>query len=392
MQEDNEGFLYPAINLEFCTDCGLCEKVCPVICQEETHNKPLHVYAAKSKDEEMRLNSSSGGVFTLLAEKVIRNDGIVFGARFNERWEVVHDYTETIEGLSVFRGSKYVQSRIGKTYIQAKQFLKEGRYVLFSGTPCQIAGLKLFLRKEYDNLLTVDVVCHGVPSPKVWKEYLLQLIDNQRYMGGGKHVYNINMRDKYYGWKEFSVRILLSMEEDKISFRKKDKNSKNYSFYSQFSIDGKSTVIVEPLHKNIFLKGFLSNLYLRPSCHACPSKSFKSGSDITLGDYWGIQNVLPNFDDNKGVSLVMVNTQEGMSFFNGIDMLKEETSYASALKGNSPIEMSAKIPKKRALFFTSWKEGNVIPLIEKLTYQPFLMKMLFRIARLIKRKIKSIHG
>jgi coenzyme F420-reducing hydrogenase beta subunit len=189
MQEDIEGFLYPYVNTETCTNCRLCEKVCPVINQKD-QSKPLICYAAKNKDEEIRLESSSGGVFTLLAEKVIREGGVVFGARFNESWEVVHDYAETIERLSVFRGSKYVQSRIGKTYIHVKQFLKKGRFVLFSGTPCQIAGLRLFLGREYDNLLTVDVVCHGVPSPKIWNMYLNQIIDNQmldnaKKWGGG---------------------------------------------------------------------------------------------------------------------------------------------------------------------------------------------------------------
>jgi coenzyme F420-reducing hydrogenase beta subunit len=352
MQEDAEGFLYPEVNHQICISCGLCKKICPVINQTATNNKPINVYAAKSQNEEVRLNSSSGGVFYLLAEKIIQKDGVVFGACFNEKWEIIHDYTETIKGLNAFRGSKYVQSRIGKTFIQAKQFLKEGRYVLFSGTPCQIMGLKFFLRKEYDNLLTVDVVCHGVPSPKVWRMYLSQLTDNQK-------ITEVNFRDKRNRWR--------------------------------FVIEhpGKN-LIVEPLYKNVFTKGFLKDLYLRPSCYACPSKSFKSGSDITLGDYWGIQNVLPDFDDDKGVSLVMVNTQKGQSFFNDIDVIKQETSYSAALKGNPIIEVSVKIPKKRSIFFDQWNEENLIPLIEKLSYQSFIMKILFKIARL-KRKLKFIY-
>jgi coenzyme F420-reducing hydrogenase beta subunit len=184
MQEDNEGFLYPAIDLETCIDCSLCEKVCPEIHQKEVR-KPLQVYAAKNRNEEVRLQSSSGGIFTLLAEKIIEEHGVVFGARFDENWAVIHDYTETIEGLASFRGSKYVQSRIGETFSQAKQFLKSGRKVLFSGSPCQIAGLKLFLKKDYENLLTIDFVCHGVPSPKVWRKYIMQLSDSQLDKMGG---------------------------------------------------------------------------------------------------------------------------------------------------------------------------------------------------------------
>ncbi|MDR1399243.1 MAG: Coenzyme F420 hydrogenase/dehydrogenase, beta subunit C-terminal domain, partial [Treponema sp.] len=163
MRDDAEGFLYPEINDDICICCGLCEKICPIHLQINS-GKPLRVYAAKNQDEHIRGESSSGGIFTLLAEAVIHRGGVVFGARFNEKWEVIHDYTETVERLAEFRGSKYVQSIIGNTYKQVRDFLSGGRMVLFSGVPCQIAGLKAFLQKEYDNLLTVDLVCHGVPS------------------------------------------------------------------------------------------------------------------------------------------------------------------------------------------------------------------------------------
>ena len=171
MQEDKEGFLYPEVNLADCIDCGLCEIACPVL-HPAKERIPVAVCAAKHYDDNIRLASSSGGVFTFIAEQVIDEGGVVFGARFNDQWEVIHDYVETKEKLSCFRGSKYVQSRIGDTYKQVLHFLQSGRKVLFTGTSCQIVGLKLFLRKEYDNLLTVDVICHGVPSPKVWKKYL----------------------------------------------------------------------------------------------------------------------------------------------------------------------------------------------------------------------------
>lgn len=181
MREDEEGFLYPDVDESTCIDCGLCETVCPVI-HQSTVRKPIAVCAAKNKDEKIRLSSSSGGAFTALAESVIDEDGVVFGAKFDEDWSVVHDYMETREGLAAFRGSKYVQSRIGDSFKKAEQFLKAGRKVLFSGTPCQIAGLKRFLRKEYDNLLTVDFICHGVPSPGVWREYLKE--ETARQCGG----------------------------------------------------------------------------------------------------------------------------------------------------------------------------------------------------------------
>lgn len=223
MCEDEEGFLYPEVDENVCVDCGLCEKVCPVLHQAEDR-KPLAVYAAKNKNEEIRRQSSSGGVFTALAEEVIKDGGVVFGARFDEHWEVKHDYTETVEGLSIFRGSKYVQSRIEDCYQKVEQFLRAGRKVLFSGTPCQVAGLKLFLRKEYNYLLTVDFICHGVPSPGVWREYLKE--ETARECGRKNSVLShpdikdqdaliesILFRDKCLGWKKYSFALRASRQE-----------------------------------------------------------------------------------------------------------------------------------------------------------------------------------
>ena len=223
MKEDEEGFLYPVADKDVCIDCNLCEQVCPVLRQRE-EREPLDVYAAFNKNEEVRMQSSSGGVFTALAESIIKEGGVVFGARFNEDWEVVHDYVETVEGLSAFRGSKYVQSRIGCTFSQAEQFLKQGRKVLFSGTPCQIAGLKLFLRKEYENLLSVDFICHGVPSPGVWRQYLnefIALMGNKKnsvfspskpmVLNSIRDISRIEFRNKRLGWKKFSFALTLSV-------------------------------------------------------------------------------------------------------------------------------------------------------------------------------------
>lgn len=213
MQTDSEGFLYPVVDKDSCTDCGLCEKVCPVIHQSAPVG-PQATYIAINRDEGIRLQSSSGGIFSLLAEKIISEGGVVFGARFDENWDVVHAWTDTIEGIAPFRSSKYVQSRIGNTYREARAFLQQGRKVLFSGTPCQIAGLKKYLRKEYDNLLTVDFICHGVPSAGVWQRYLSELREELRAERGvGKNtvplsmdelpvITGISFRDKTNGWKK----------------------------------------------------------------------------------------------------------------------------------------------------------------------------------------------
>lgn len=208
---DKEGFLYPQVDVTRCIDCGKCEKVCPELV-EAGEGKATGVYAAKNPDDEVRRASSSGGIFTLLAKYVLAENGVVFGARFDKDWNVVHDYTESKEGLGAFRGSKYVQSRTGETFKQAERFLKAGRKVLFSGTPCQIMGLKRYLRREYDNLLTVDFVCHGVPSPLVWRKYIEETLVRQdekiQFRPTLNHLFSdempliegISFRDKCLGW------------------------------------------------------------------------------------------------------------------------------------------------------------------------------------------------
>ena len=218
MSQDEEGFLYPSVNKETCVDCGLCEKVCPVINQRTPHNKVQQTYAAINMTESIRMSSSSGGVFRAIADIVIQDNGVVFGARFDDDWSIIHDCTETLDGLAAFQGSKYVQSKIGDCYQRAKTYLDQGRKVLFSGTPCQIVGLNLFLRKPYSNLITVDLICHGVPSPRVWNEYLKEEIARQcnrknSVLPRPIHekdvlVEGIAFRDKSEGWKKYSFALV----------------------------------------------------------------------------------------------------------------------------------------------------------------------------------------
>jgi coenzyme F420-reducing hydrogenase beta subunit len=172
--QDAEGFYIPEIDYEKCRSCGVCIKACPAA-NKKQKSRPLVCYAAKNRSEQIRLKSSSGGVFHILAEEILDAGGVVFGASFNNDWEIVHDYIESIDDISKFHGSKYVQSWMGDSYRKCKNFLDAGRNVLFSGVPCQIAALKQFLGKDYENLLTVDLVCHGVPSPGVWKKYIDEL-------------------------------------------------------------------------------------------------------------------------------------------------------------------------------------------------------------------------
>lgn len=347
MKDDKEGFLYPEVNLADCIDCGLCEKVCPVL-HPAKERRPVAVYAAKHCDDNIRLVSSSGGVFTFIAEKVIDEGGVVFGARFNDQWKVIHDYVETKDRLSCLRGSKYVQSRIGDTYKQALHFLQSGRKVLFTGTSCQIAGLKLFLRKEYDNLLTADVICHGVPSPKVWKKFLDEITSTNRLQ-----VTDISFRNKQKGWRNY----FLSVKSDEKEL---------------------SDI---PVYSGIYSHLFLADLMLRPSCYSCPAKSGESCSDITLGDFWGIENILPEFDDDKGCSVALLYNPKSKYFIEGMNI--SDVVYNQAKHGNPSLEVSANCPVNRNYFFRLLNSDKSLADIHHLCFNTSLIQ---RVRRFIFRK------
>lgn len=361
---DKEGFLYPVVNAEVCINCGLCEKVCPVLHPKKKEVQP-DVFAVINTDEKIRLQSSSGGIFTLIAEKIIDEGGVVFGARFNENWEVVHDYTETKEGLSYFRGSKYVQSNLGEAFNQAKSFLDAGRKVMFTGTPCQIAGLKNFLRKSYDNLLAVDVICHGVPSPTVWKGYLGQSVKNiyknQPLSKGTLKlkdvIQNINFRSKENGWKNYHVAI-------------EYKNGERES---------------TPFYQNMYMNAFLSDFSLRPSCFACPAKLDNMQGDITLADCWGIDKLKPEIDDDKGCGLMLIHNPIIWKQYDEVSsIVKYPLSLSDVVKYNPMITRSVNSPVNRTLFFDLLFRIGL-----KKSYQYVTSsRLLIRILRSLYRKLK----
>lgn len=370
MHEDEEGFLYPQVDVTLCVDCGLCEKVCPMLAQNDV-KKALQIFAAKNKNEHQRLRSSSGGIFILLAEQTIKMGGVVFGARFDKNWEVEHCYVETIEELEPLMRSKYAQSRIGNTYKEAEQFLKEGRRVLFVGTSCQISGLHRFLRKDYNNLLSVDFICHGVPSPGIWRKYLQEIKNNAlQSEAAGKNtvlpfslksmpvITGINFREKGlggYGWKKFGFVV----------------HGK-----SPLKGDQNSVLLSVDFGKDIYMKGFLRNLYLRPSCYNCLVKSGKSQSDLTIGDFWGISKLKPEIDDDKGIGAILVYTHKGIEALGFISCDKIAMTYNDVIMENPAIYSSVMLTNNRKRFWQFFfLTNNIKESVNKALISSFMDKV-----------------
>lgn len=349
MDSDSEGFWYPKVNYDKCIKCGLCVRVCPIINKITVENNPK-AYACNNKDEDVRLESSSGGIFTLAADQVIDSGGVVFGVGFDEEFKVVHTYIENKEELHKFRGSKYVQSKIGNTYEQAKSFLAQGRKVLFTGTPCQIGGLKSYLGKEYENLFCMDNICHGVPSPKVWGRYL-----SYRSTEAGSEPRRIAFRLKNEGWKLYSVSFLF-------------KNDTEYR---------------ETLRTDLYMRAFLKDVCLRPSCYACEFKTLNRESDITLADFWGIQNILPEMDDDKGTSLIFVNSDLGQTMLEKIkdNIRYKEVDIDQAVSYNPSAIKSVDMNPNRDSFFEELDQLDFDKLVKKYCTDKLDVR--------IKRKVKS---
>lgn len=321
MVADEEGFLYPEIDTERCIQCGKCQEVCAA-------DKPLagsfgfekRAFAVWNRDLEIRRNSSSGGVFYALAEQVLSVGGIVYGAAFDDDFEVRHRRIETIEELPALMGSKYVQSDTGRTYRLVLEDLKSGFFVLYSGTPCQISALLRFVGEYSKQLITASVICHGVPSPDVWRKYLS--LKKGQY--GENVIKKISFRDKSSGWKNFCV----YMEFERYRYLRSHR-------------------------EDLYMQGFLQNLFLRSSCYQCRAKGFSTGADIVMGDFWGIHEEIPGIDTDIGVSSVIVCTSKGLELWNKVkqSMCFWETSCDAICRHNNAFGHSVPRNNNRDSFF-----------------------------------------
>lgn len=334
LKEDTEGFLYPDVHSDLCISCGLCNKVCPIESSKTDQSEIFkgQAYCAINNNLQERLDSSSGGIFTLVAREIMSDGGMVIGCAFDEKYMAHHIAISNTNEISMLRGSKYLQSRIENTYIIAKRELDAGKKVLYSGTECQIAGLKGYLNKEYENLYTVDVLCHGVPSPKLWQQYLKEKTN----VGA---IQTINFRDKTEGWKKFSVKIV--------------GDKKNYR---------------ENLLTDKFMQLFLKDICLRPSCYACKFKGINRISDITLGDAWGIENHLPKLDDDLGTSIVLVHSQKGSKLLEAIGskITLKAGEVDIILPPSADSRKSVFMHKNRGKFFIKLSKGASIEQLSNL--------------------------
>lgn len=358
MQEDSEGFKYPAIDKSKCIDCGLCCKVCPLDKKLENVIAPAASFACTAKDENFAKQSSSGGVFPLLANMFAKQQAVIYGVAFDNNWKVKHIRVNDIDELKKLYTSKYVQSDMGDSFKQVKHDLDIGKEVLFAGTPCQVAGLKSYLSKEYNNLTTVDFICHGVPSPLVWQRYIIAMekkLNNK--------ITEISFRDKKDGWKNYYFKLSTANGD----------------------------VFYEKHGENIYMKGFLKDLYLRPSCYDCKFKTLHRASDITLADFWGIEKIIPEINVEKGVSLCWASSEKGDTILDKAlkQTIYEQVDLNEAIKHNPSAITSVKRHKNRNKFFEdiSKSDIDIISLIEKYYDNRSLRK---RLSYKLRTKIKSL--
>ncbi len=355
MKYDIEGFAYPSIDKDKCVKCNLCKNVCPV--GKDLEIKEYSMHAAYNRDANVRQNSSSGGIFYALAKRIIQNNGVVYGASFNSKFEVIHEKVSNISEINKLMRSKYVQSAIGDIYSDIKKTLNLGKRVLFCGTPCQVYGLKTYLGKDYKKLYLVDFVCHGVPSPHIFNLYIDR--EQKKYKSD---IIDINFRDKVTGWNNYSVTL---------KFNNGQQRSLNYM-------------------KDLFFIAFMRDAILRPSCYQCEFKGKHRQSDLTLGDFWGVENVFSEMHDNKGVSLVCINSEKGKRLINDKNIKMYDTVIESNIisKYNKSFFCSPTVPSFRDKLFIKINEDNFESIIKKYCTYSLKRRVYNKIIRILRGKSK----
>lgn len=354
MKADREGFLFPDINSELCVECGLCSKVCAFAKPLDISRNP-YVVGLKHKNEDVRKNSRSGGAFTAVSDWVLERKGVVYGAAFNDDYSVSHKRAETAEGRNEFRKSKYVQSFTADVFTQVRDDLKDGRWVMFSGTPCQCEGMLSYLNQtktDCEKLLLCDLVCHGVPSPKIWRDYLEFCSKNKQ-----GRVENVEFRDKSFGWNQHIESYFV-----------------NGSKYSD----------------KIYTTLFYRHECIRKSCFKCKYTSTSRVGDFTLADFWGIDNDKPEFNDNKGVSLFFVSTDKGRKIFDEVEHQLDyfKADVENAVRFNPMLEKPFPEPSGRQKFWAEYLDKGFEYVAKKYGVVTFKT----RVVRKLKRIAKKITG
>lgn len=339
MVEDKGGFLYPQKAYDVCTDCGICEKVCPVKNNRIERHQPLKTFICRVNSATIIEKCASGGTFYELASMTIKEGGVVFGVKFDSNWEACYSYVEKIEDLAIFLGSKYIAPRVGHAYKHVAHFLEDGRKVLFSGLPCHVAGLKQYVHKDYYNLLTVELMCTAVPSPKVWSKYLGEVAP--------KGATSVTFRSKSFGWNRYGLKIMNDNDE----------------------------LVHEPNDENIYMQGFLQGLTVRKNCGNCLYKGFNTRGDIMIGDYWELEKYYPEINDNKGMSLVLAFTEKGCRAFDAIklDLFVKEIPFSQVDTAveHSCLNHSIQLHRNRECFFSkiNSKRSTITRILKKCLYK-----------------------
>lgn len=375
MEEDDEGFNFPIKHLDICIDCGLCEKVCPMA-NLQYKNKPPKVFAAYLKDVSERKKSTSGGVFATIARYVLSQGGILYGAALTEQLHVIHQSASNDNELHLLRGSKYVQSDLSDTFPRIKNNLRKGKIVYFTGTPCQVAGLKSYLMKEYANLITSDLICHGVPSQQLFNEHIKYLKNKHKT----KYIYNFKFRNYETG-----------------------EGGESFNYINQ---KGKHKLCQTPTYVlSPFLFSFINAYTYRIACYHCPFARLPRQGDITLGDFWGVRDFYKNMDISHGCSLVLLNNEKGERLWLDISNLlfhveaniKEATKYNKNLLEHTAYNIIRKdiYAKVRShgynqIAATTFRPNNYHKIKIKIAIKKLLIKLyLFKIATQIKSKFSK---